>query len=472
MLATLVFAASLSAAVEAHGGDRLKGLESLVLEWRGEHILFGESRTPGPPWDRSSAWLGFALEPAQRLAERRLSSGGGYYSAVTVLSDPKRLHSYSERTVSRSESAATIADRLPGLWQFATPLLALELEARDPHVALQEGNCGQTPTRWMSTELDGEPYRIHFNARSLIVCLEFAYTDYDGTRVELTHEYSDYRERDGLMLPHARATHASGDLRQQFHLKYVATDLDVSAYFEEPAGFVDAPPAPPGFRDFRVEELAPGTWFVGGGNMFQLFVEFDDFIVALDGASGDVGRRIAALRERVPDKPFRYVLASHHHADHLHGLDEFADLGATILAAPGHVELIRAQPGLQQAKIERLDSDHPITNGGRTLLIAPIGPVPHSEEMLAAWLPQEQILFAADLFVLGHLPAGIAHDNALALHDRVRERGWNVERLVDPHSPRVAEFETLVAAVLARRHGERVTVSGPWRLSGALPQTR
>lgn len=465
MLATLVFAASVSAAVEAHGGDRLKELESLVLEWRGEHVLVGESRAPGPPWDRSSAWLGFALEPGQRLAERRLGSGGGYYSAVTVLSNPERLRSYSERTVSRRESTATIADRLPALWQFATPLLALELESRDPDVALQDGNCGQTPTRWMTAELDGEPYRIHFDAGSLIVCLEFAYTDYDGTRVELTHEYSDYRERDGLMLPHTRSTRASGDLRQQYHLQHVAADVEIDAYFEEPNGFADAPPAPPGFRDFRVEELAPGTWFVGGGNMFQLFVEFDDFIVALDGASGEVDRRIAALRERVPDKPFRYVLASHHHADHLHGLDEFAGLGATILAAPGHVELIRAQPGLQNAAIEVVASEHPISDGGRTLVIAAIGPVPHSEEMLAAWLPRERILFAADLFVLGHLPAGIAHDNALALHDRIRERRWDVERLVDPHSPRVAEFETLAAAVAARRRGEReqVTAGGPWR---------
>ena len=72
----------------------------------------------------------------------------------------------------------------------------------------------------------------------------------------------------------------------------------------------------------RSTQMASGVWRVSGGTHHSVAVEFNDFIAVVEAPQNEARSLgvIAELRRRVPDKPIRYVVNTHHHADHAGGL--------------------------------------------------------------------------------------------------------------------------------------------------------
>jgi|SRR5437667_1295802 len=62
-------------------------------------------------------------------------------------------------------------------------------------------------------------------------------------------------------------------------------------------------------------------------------IEMSDYIVLVDTPNGEARASavIAKAKEFIPDKPIRYVVAMHHHSDHLGGIRTAIDEGTTIL---------------------------------------------------------------------------------------------------------------------------------------------
>lgn len=160
-------------------------------------------------------------------------------------------------------------------------------------------------------------------------------------------------------------------------------------------------------------EVAPGVHVIEAGNFNVLWVEFRDFVVAMEApenhpglegipaardASSPTAAFLAAIHAATP-KPVRFVILSHHHDDHMGGARRFADAGATLLVAPGHRRAaLAACGGAPSPKIEIVASHRTITDGVRTLEVWNVGANPHTGENLFAWLPKERVLFQGDLF--------------------------------------------------------------------------
>jgi hypothetical protein len=91
-----------------------------------------------------------------------------------------------------------------------------------------------------------------------------------------------------------------------------------------------------------------------------------------------------------------------------------------------------------------------------------IGPNPHANEILVAYLPKEKILFQADL--LNAAPNGsipIAQDATISFSERLEKLGLQVEKIYGVHG-RPATPAELRASVEKRRASELKTeVSGP-----------
>lgn len=170
-------------------------------------------------------------------------------------------------------------------------------------------------------------------------------------------------------------------------------------------------------------EVAPGVHVIEVGGFVVMFVEFQDFVVAVEApehhpglesipAARDTGRVtaafVAAIARRAPGKPIRYVVVSHHHSDHMGGLAEFAAAGATILVSPGHERAAhdavrtgaraRGVGGLIAARVETVAGVREIADSTRVLEVVSAGANPHTDENLFVWLPEERIVFQGDLF--------------------------------------------------------------------------
>ena len=92
-----------------------------------------------------------------------------------------------------------------------------------------------------------------------------------------------------------------------------------------------------------------------------------------------------------------------------------------------------------------------------------IGPNPHANEILVAYLPKEKILFQADLLnaaANGNIP--IAQDATVSFSERLQQLGLQVEKIYGVHG-RFATPEELRTSIERRRASELKTdvSSGP-----------
>ena len=83
----------------------------------------------------------------------------------------------------------------------------------------------------------------------------------------------------------------------------------------------------------RSTQMAPGVWRVSGGSHHSIGVEFDDFLAVVEAPQSEARSLavIAELRRRVPEKPIRYVVNTHHHVDHAGGLRTYVAQSAAVV---------------------------------------------------------------------------------------------------------------------------------------------
>jgi glyoxylase-like metal-dependent hydrolase (beta-lactamase superfamily II) len=84
-------------------------------------------------------------------------------------------------------------------------------------------------------------------------------------------------------------------------------------------------------------EVKPGIWHITGGSHNTLVVEMRDYLVAFDAPIANEMSRltIAEAARRFPNKPFKYLVLTHHHMDHVNGARVFAAGGADLIFPTG-----------------------------------------------------------------------------------------------------------------------------------------
>ena len=190
----------------------------------------------------------------------------------------------------------------------------------------------------------------------------------------------------------------------------------------------------------EVTQVAKGVYIFPTGGLNPMFVEFKDFILAVEapaqhptlervpadaqaGSDQITERFIQKIKETIPNKPIRYLAVTHFHSDHAGGARVFLAEGATLLTTPGNKDYfeklatakysvmpdrLSRQP--RPTTIETFDRKRIITDGERTVELINAGESPHVKENVIVYLPQEKILFQGDLFYYSGLTSFPAKD--------------------------------------------------------------
>lgn len=426
----------IDAALEAHGGaEALSNLHSLVQKSEMDTFRTGQSRKPGPPYDKGSLSNLNAIDTEKkRFYNRNRGEGGGYvFSQGTVINGDD-----SWQLDFRAGIAAPVAepdyDTQSGPFIRITPtLLMKQLQARR----------GQS--NWLGeTEVDGRKHDVVTLVMAVGPALAL-YIDQEShmlSRMErvlppfgqVEYRFLDYQDIDGIPFNKKFRLLVNGESNLDIDNVHTVVNASLDEYMAIPEELKKVGAIEP--DELGVNEIADGVFLAGGNATYCLFVEMPDYLVAVGGTQ-IVADALKALRDEGVKKPVKYGVITHHHSDHVPGAAAYVSEGAIVVAPAAHEAVVREAAGDGSAKFEFVSDRMTIGSGERTVELYNIGPTPHAEHILMAYVPDAGVIFEADHFPLpqnGTIPPAVPAVEAFAAALEKLDLDYSI--IAGTHSPR------------------------------------
>jgi glyoxylase-like metal-dependent hydrolase (beta-lactamase superfamily II) len=168
-----------------------------------------------------------------------------------------------------------------------------------------------------------------------------------------------------------------------------------------------AAPAP------TAKKLADGIYMIAGGYR-SVAVEMKDHIVLIEAPQSEATTNtiIAEVKKAIPNKPIKYVVNTHTHADHSGGLRAAVAEGAIVLTHESNKGLYekwftnsrtllmpdKLSQSEKKAKFEYMGDKKVLKDSMNTVELYHLNNVAHAEDMIVAYLPKIKTVVEADAF--------------------------------------------------------------------------
>src|SRR5690349_7996907 len=464
-------------AIEAHGGlEALRAIKDFTLTEKGK--VYARYQSPGadPPFSagNSEETLIVDTERGYVFDDLKAANGGFNNWVQTVIkgTDGQTFDMWSKTATPIPN--ASVNNFRPQMRRLPPIVL---LEALDRAATLRylgEDEIGGRKQKVISVlRPDNQQLSLYFDAQTnLLTKYGYLYADPIAGDSEIAQTYSGYRTVGKLKLPTGRALYNSGGVIQE--VEY--TDLQINtkpaeSVFAGPDGFdkLDAPPATP--PPPAVVKIADDVYVLNGlngGTHNAMFVAFNDYILVVEAPENIIYgnnsvQAIAKIKETVPGKPIKYLVLTHHHSDHSGGFREYVAEGATIVTTASTKSELEKAAAIESSLLPHLASKNKMTfevvenkkrvfqDDKHLVEFYDIGPNPHANEILVAYLPKQKILFQADMLnpaANGTIP--IAQDVTVSFSEKLQQLGLDVEKIYGVHG-RPATPQELKTSVERRR---------------------
>jgi glyoxylase-like metal-dependent hydrolase (beta-lactamase superfamily II) len=257
--------------------------------------------------------------------------------------------------------------------------------------------------------------------------------------------YFDYRPVGRLRLPFHVITRTAGIPTEEMRAKSIEVNVEVAEEkFRAPGNFAvmgqnATSPA--------VEKLGERLYVIHGPYNI-VFAEFQDHVMVFEApiSSRYSETCMALIRETIPNKPIRYVVATHFHYDHVAGLRPYIAEGVTIITTPDAKAVIEKVAASHRTMYPDALSHHPraprietirdhrtLSDATNRVELYDIGPSDHVVHILGAYFPAEKLLFEADLWDPISLELVIAGADTTKLAAKIQHLGLDVQRIIPVH---------------------------------------
>jgi glyoxylase-like metal-dependent hydrolase (beta-lactamase superfamily II) len=230
-------------------------------------------------------------------------------------------------------------------------------------------------------------------------------------------------------------------------------DADLSALRAPNAVRQPAMPPTPAPQTVTVTPVAKGIWFLTGGAIPNLVVEFADHVAIVEAGSEARFRAVLAKAgELVPNKPVTQLVLSHHHFDHTGGLRAAVAEGLTVFAHRVNeawfrdaarrrhsIEPDALSRSKRDLRLERVEDSRTLRDDTMEMTLYHLVGSTHGDGILAVYFPRERLYAEADVWN----PGAQIQPHVRSLMDDIRRRGLQIERIVPLHGQQVRAFAEL-----------------------------
>lgn len=144
-----------------------------------------------------------------------------------------------------------------------------------------------------------------------------------------------------------------------------------------------------------IERIAGDVYRFRDNYHYSVFMVTPEGVIATDPINADAARWLKGEIARRFNKPVKYLIYSHDHADHIAGGEVFANT-ATVLAHDNARAHIIGERRPTVAPDITFSDRLTLTLGGKVVELIHLGPN-HSDNMIVMRFPAERILFAVDI---------------------------------------------------------------------------
>lgn len=462
--------AVLDKSVAAFGGlQDLRAIENVTFRSEGETIHRNQSRRTFMS-ERTPYEAEFIID-RNNTRYRQVQTGqypGGFHwkNGFAIHRTEGASWDYIRKTVNPISNlpAASFRQRLRMMPHFIV-LNAIERASRLRYLGKARFNDRPHEVIGYANE-DGLEISLYIDEKSgLLSKIETLGTDVFSGDVVNETIFTGYRLEGTRQVPTGRLDKRGGEPTGEVKIRDLTFNAKLTDdNFKLPAEM--KPPAPAPAAAPPVTEQAKNVYTVNAGGYNVLFVAFKDFVFVMEAPGGDgVSRQaIEQIRKTVPDKPIRYIAVTHHHDDHAGGIRTYIAEGATLIALPGEKtffekvakSIFTFEPDSlalnpKPLKIEVVENGRRVlTDGTTTVELLDIGPGPHTDQMLVAYLPSEKMLFQGDLLNRpsnGDTP--LANDTTVHFLKWIEAKDLEIDKVLAVHGP-PSSLEELRGAVAAK----------------------
>ena len=461
----------LDAGIKAMGGfAELQKISDVTRELSGDRSDEGQGMEP--VWPRTG-------EPPA-LAHARLKSvrdirGNRSYDEVEAQifgGQPIRF-----RSVVAGPNAFGASDMAKNIRVLPPPAVTGARAARfrrDPETLLLSATNRPEALRWVGegefaghkqrvisfADVDGTEVALYFDAATnLLTKTEYLNDDPVLGDVVTETVYTDWRPVEKLVLPFRYTDRVGGSVVQDLRVSSVKLNTHPADTLFAMPDYAKIEPAPPGPT---VKKLGDDVYALLGPYN-SMFVVFKDYVLVLEaGASNRYSAAsIAEIKKAVPDKPIKYLVATHFHFDHLSGVRSYIAEGTTIVTTPAAKSVIERAATAAHAMrpdalarnpkapvIETIDDQRVFDDGVHKVELHRLAN-PHAGQIIVAYLPKEKILFEADMLDIPEAGNPVAGDDTIDLAKQIEKLGLQVETIIPVHG-KIGTISDLTGAVSQR----------------------
>lgn len=422
----------------AYGGERLTGLNSLVLEDRYKSVTVDGGPVPGEAdISRLNSTLTVDFLGGRKAVKNwRMSKAGNRLGKIMF--DGKQgwsvnflRGSYVERDDLTGKNVGA------GMMRLLDTTMVRELNMQRTNSTLGD-----------QQDINGKAHAVievkpeGAAAYSLFIDLE-THMVTKLRRGRATYYYADHRLKDGIRYAADTNYMVDGQPRLMTLSRTISVNQDVEPAFGIPAdakklkGMMDN-------SKMSVRQLSEHSYMVGKGFAFSLFVDAGDHFVAAGGLPGTKARLEALNAALGTDKPLRYVVLPEHQGSHLGGIDEIADLGATFVVHQSHVEALKDKlsKSLAEDRIFAVDKGSDFAESQVQLFDIP---TIQSAHYLLMYVPEAKLVFSVDEFgtnLRDSVPS--ADKRMVSFRKALAALPVEISRIVHIHGRQVLTVEQLV----------------------------